>query len=583
MAGGFLSGFAEGYLTERKRRTEREQDLEDQSFQYRMKYLTDQREKRDAKKLKEVELSKKAKSLAEMAGDPDFASTAYKELSNDVSYETLQKRIQDGMYQKNPNYVAPTKTVKVPEAVSMEPYDSQFPANEKINKRIDAIDPTLRIPKVEDNNYTTIAQDDGNPYLFKPKEQKIGDYDQAQYELLKAKESNDPAAMREAETKLKAHEIALTREAAIKARAEGKSAKIYIMKDKNGRMTSTFTGEIRDGNLWNTSVPTVDGYGNTGKIVSAEDMNSIQEVSPEAFEAMEKLEYEFGKQSSDLREGMSNYVGVINTSQKMISLLNQSPEVTSITASGVELARDMTEEAKIAYQVVFGKENEIKEKFKSGDMNGLEKMITEYEQDVETLVQKSSKDGGIMGASNQRIASDKAIYDSLRNLLTFQMAAANGVSGAKMSDKDFDKFWDMVGGDKRDPNDVIRAIQNSSQVVLTTIDGHRQQINNHPAVKGFQVRYGFDPGVQVPRVEDLLIDMGREDLIPTFRELTGKAEMGKINAVVGAQNSAIDKTPEAGAIPSGDIDILKANPSDEYKKFFDEVYGPGAADRVLGE
>lgn len=127
-----------------------------------------------------------------------------------------------------------------------------------------------------------------------------------------------------------------------------------------------------------------------------------------------------------------------------------------------------------------------------------------------------------------------------------------------MSDKDFDKFWQMIGGDKRDPRDVIRAIQNTSQVVLTTIDAGRQQINSHPSIKNFEPTWGFNPGIQVPRVEELLIEMGREDLIPTFRDVTSRTEIGKINAVTGAQNSSLEQTPvtvkskeEYDALPSG--------------------------------
>jgi uncharacterized protein YajQ (UPF0234 family) len=529
-----------------------------------MKFLTDQREKRDAKKLKETELARQAKDVATQFGDPNAAGSFYKELTNGVSYETLQKRIADGDIQKNPDYVAPARTVKMPSAVTMEPADSQFPVNEKVNSRIDAIDPTLRQSRVEeDNGFSTLATDDPNSaFIYKPNNQvELQPYEDVIYELELAKREKNPEAIRSAELKRKSHEIALTREAAIKAQQEGKNTKTFILKDKYGNVQSTFAGEKReDGNLYNIY---------TDEIVDVEDPKMLQQINPDSLEAWTKLSTEVGKESSDLKEGLSNYVSSIDTSKKMFEILGRSPEVTTYTASGVELARDLVGEAQTAYQVMFGKEQEIKSRIESRNVEGIEKLISEYEEDVQTFIQKSESEGGVMGASNQRIARDKAIYDSLRNALTFQMAAANGLSASKMTDADFKRFWDMIGGDKRDPNDVIRNVQNTSQMVLTKIDSQSRRFNKHPSITTFVTQWGFNPGVGLPRVEQMLIEDERPDLIDTFKMLRGDMEMRRLNAASAAQDQMpveseqqVPSGPQAGDVIDG-YEFRGGDPGDQ--------------------
>lgn len=566
MSGGFLSGFAEGFVTERRRTIERQQDLDDQSFQYRMKYLTDQREKRDAKKVKETEWSRQAKDLAAQYGDPEAASSFYKELANGISYETQQKRIVEGSIQRNTNYVKPTQTVKVPSAVSMEPLDAQFPTNERVDKRIDSIDPTLRIAQPEtDNEFSTLADTPDSQFVYKPANQmEVGDLDQAQYELMIAEQNKDEPAKASARLKIRAIELAETRKAQIKARAEGKSSRTYVMRDpKTGKVMSTFTGEIReDGNLWNTSNPQVDGNGNTGSIVTAEQMGQVVEISENATKEWIDLEKNFGKKSADLHEGSANFVGAMNSSKKILEILDRNPTVVSRAADAVEFARDLQGDVRAAYEIIVGKQTEIKTAMDNGDTDTARTLIAQYAGDVNDLIERAEQNSGLLSADNQKLASDKAIYDSLKTLLTFQMASANGVSGAKMSDKDFMLFEQIIGGRKRNADDVRMAISNAGQIVMTTLDAHREQINRDPSVRGFKMRNGFDPGIEVPRVGDLLVEMGREDLADTLGLISGKQEIDKATAAASAQQSSQEQGLQPGTIEDG-FEYLGGDPSDQ--------------------
>lgn len=53
--------------------------------------------------------------------------------------------------------------------------------------------------------------------------------------------------------------------------------------------------------------------------------------------------------------------------------------------------------------------------------------------------------------------------------------------------------------------------------------------------------------------------------------------------LLDSANRAFNHGKKEEDIPQNDIDLLKKTPDDQHKKFFDDVYGKGAADRILGE
>lgn len=550
----FLSGFAEGFINERNKVRDRRNEVDDMQFQYRMKYLTDQREKRDKKKLEETKWAQEAKDLAAQFGNPDAAASFYKERANGVEYTTLQKRIAEGAIQENSNWTAPTQKIKIPTGVSMteEPLDAQFPKNERVDKMIDQADPTLRKPvQSEQNEFSTLIDEPNSQFIYKPKNEiEVGDYDDAVYQREVARKNGDIAGVEAADLKIRSHEMALTRKAFIEAREKDKGTKLYVVKDSKGKMLSSpFTGEERPDGFWNTSVPTRDANGNRGKIVNIEEGQELMEIRPDTFEVLEKLTNNFSKSAAKVNEGQSYAISALGSARGMIQILNETPEVTTDVAGAAEWARDLTAEVKTAYDLVANGEAEIDAAFAANDANAVQNLIHEQIKNVKDLEERAMSGTGLMGPRNQRIASNKAVYRSLARLYTYQIAAANGISAAKMSDKDFTIFSEISGGEKKNRDDVLRAIQNSYVGIMNNLDAMKSPINNSREIALFKEWYGLDPGLEIPRIGQQLMDMQfegeggeerRAGLLATLKEISGKQEMGKLRAVSDARRNSLD-------------------------------------------
>ena len=577
----FLSGFAEGFIAERDKVRNRKNELDDQSFQYRMKFLTDQREKRDSKKLKETELAKKAQYLAQKMGDPNFAKTAYNEMVlGNISETELEDRILKGYYKKNDKYVTPTTTMKVPVGVTMDaaesdPYNA-FPKNEAVDARIDAIDPTLRQPITAENNNSMFSDSDANnnEYVYKPSNEfDAGSLPDVQLEILKAEEANDPKRLREAQQKMKAHQIVMTMQENAKARATGANINTYVILDENGRAVSTFAGEQDGENLWNKT---------TNQIVPISQRAKLVMTNENALKEWAALDKNFGTKSADLRQATASYTASLETTQKIVNLLGKNQNVATMTGSVARVAADLEGEAKAAYELFQQQKSDLQAKVDNGVVP-TEQEVAGLNKTIEDLLQKTETPDGLLGKQVHSLGRDAAQYDALMTALVYQMASSNGLTMAKASDFDVKQFKKMVGADRVNPSDIFAAMKNMHQSVVTKLDSERTMFNKQPSITNFKTRWGFDPNVEVPRVEQLLKEQGKEGLIETFRQMNGDAQWERLNAVKQAQEQEAIVDGNGEQIPSDDIDILEANPSEEYRKFFNETYGPGAASRVLGD
>lgn len=590
----FLSGFAEGYINERNRRLEEQSRKDEIKFRYKMDYLTSQRELRTKKKQEEQDLYKKASSLAQQLGDPDSTQTFFQELKNGMDYETGQKRIAEGAYVRNPNYQKPAQTIKVPKAVSQTvSYDMEGtdgPEWQKINSDIDAIDPTLRTATIEDDNEFSTVGGEGevtSPYMFKPQNvYKIGAYKDAVYKYEKAKQSGDPVALREAELEIKVHQRVFNDEALAKARIEGKDARYYVTLDENGKMTSGLVGrkEVVNGEtlLINISNPEENDPHNElgGSIVT----QRVVELPEHGQKRLDDLTDKFTTRVQKYDAGSGSFVTAMDTATKITKLLDADPNAATFSGRGLNLINKIGEEFRAGYEIILGKDQQIQAAIESGNTEGIEAMVSEYQQEVQKFT------SGLLSKENRTTGENAAILQSLKIAAAYQFAVAQGVTTGKMSNQDFQNNYEQIAA-AGTPTDIINGLRSTAAGAFTRLRATEAALNKSPDVKMFETQYGFKTGLKATRIGDLIMsgefDPEQKRILMTYlSSLEGNQKAGEQEAAASA--SAPPPTEEFQFQNTDQYDlegaseVLKSDPSEENKKNFDAIFGPGASERVLG-
>jgi hypothetical protein len=596
----FLSGFAQAFNAARARTEEQNADQENLIFKYKMDNLMQMKEKREKRKAEETENSKKAQDLAGQLGDPDSASVFYKELSNGVSYETVQKRIVEGSYQKNENWKTPTQTVKVPTAVTMtydaeanptapeqkglfaqgkqRAYDRQM---ESVNKRIDQIDPTLRTESIEDTGQTTTTDDANTKYVLKPKnEYKIGDYGDALWELNQAKQSGDPKRVREAQDKVEIHQRIMTEKAKSEAIAQGKNVSTYLSINEDGTIGAQLPGELRDDGLYNVVDPT------RPQKVSG----PVIRMSDDDVKRLNQLTDDFGKQSKDYNAASQAFVGALDSSQKMAQILFEDPDAATMSSKGLGLIESLSGEAQAAYKAISDMENNINSRLESGKTDGIEKDIADHAMAVEKFIER-----GVLSDKNQSKVVNAAKFRSLQMQTAYQIAQATSTDG-KVSNQDVANALEIIGSNS-DPKQIIPVLNSQMQGAFLKLQSVQDQLNNNPSVADFENRYRLpngkkiDTGLRGRRIGQQIDAMN----IPPEQKTALHQYLKQVNSgyvqgqaetkqSLDAQQQQAPQGVEFNGlvIPTEAVDILKGKSDKRMKDFFDQQFGKGAADRVLG-
>lgn len=547
----FISGFAEGYINERNRRLEREAEKEDTQFKYGMDILMQNRERREKKRLEETELANKARSIAQNLGDPDFAATALSELRAGVDTETLQKRYAERSYQKNPKYVKKETTYKVPQGVDVreEQYDAGMNLSPAVQKRMDELDPTLRKGTIAaDETYTTLdAESDSSPYIFKPQDVvDAGEYADAEYGLQLAIKSGDPAAIEAAKLKRDVHQSIETQKAVAKAKAEGKNVKSYVMLDENGQIASKFPGEMvpdADGkmvlkNVGNNSMRDSNGQPINLDVLSAN--GKIVEFSEDDAKQLFDLQRNFGKAAGDFNTARDKFTGALTSIKTIDNILRQYPAVTTMSSNAAVFVKDLQDEAAGAYTLLANEQADIENSLDNPDATDVGAKIANYEKSLNEFSAK------FMSQGNVDLAMAKALYEGQRKLLSYQMAGANGISGAGLSKKDQENFYETTGGNKSAP-EVMNAIRQTSYGVFNVLKSARDTLNNNAEVKAFEAWTKVKTGlIQNDRLEEHFLKVD-PSLRPIIQDIARVQQMGTQGAVTAQPEQAQTPTVLPGA------------------------------------
>ncbi|QIG69912.1 hypothetical protein F67_I3_11_086 [Rhizobium phage RHph_I3_11] len=605
----FLSGFAQAFNQARARTEEQNAEQENTLFRYKMDNLMEQRKKREAKSAKETENAKAAKDLAAQMGDPDSAGMFYKEISNGVDYTELQKRVANGDYQKNTSYKAPTQTIKMPSGVAPETVQYDTDANpmqpeqkglfaqgkqrsydrmmDNVNKKIDQIDPSLRSGPADTSEFSTTTEDANSKYQYKPKNTyKLGDYGDALFKLSKAQQSGDPVAIREAQDEVKIHQRILSEKAAAEAKAQGKNVSKYFSINPDNSIGAQFAGERRDdGSLYNVSNP------NGEQLVSG----PVRLMDDKDIERYNKLVDDFGKKSDDYNAAATNFIGALDSSQKMAQILHDDPDAATTSSNVLNTLNNLSGEAQAAFKALNDMENSINAKAQSGNLEGIEKDIADYNKAAQKFV-----GSGFLSQGNQNKALNAAKFRSLQMQSAYAIAQANA-SDNKVSKNDLDNAMQIIGKSV-EPKVIMQTVNQQMNGAFLKLASVQNTLDKNPSVVDFENRMR-DPvtgkplktGLRGKRIGDQIQEMDippeRKDVLMKYLSSVGKEFVdGQVQTQQSLQQTPPAPVPQQTGgvefngllIPQEAVDILKSRNDDRAKKFFDQQFGPGAADRVLG-
>jgi hypothetical protein len=535
----FLSGFAEGFTTERNRRLEREAEKEDTQFKYGMDILMQNRERRDAKRLEETEMANQAKMIAQNLNDPDFAPTALKLTKLKMSPEKIMESYSAGTIKKNPKFVPQETTIKIPQGVVNTrdvQYDEGMNLSPEVQKRMDELDPSLRRgTETVEADASVINEGENVQYLWNPtNEVKVGSYEQAEYDYQLALKSKDPQKIADAKLKRDVHQSVETQKAVTKAKAEGKNVKSYVMLDpETGEISSKFAGEMvvdADGqevlkNIGNNSMNDVNGNPINLSVLASK--GQIREFSDDDAKQLFDLQNRFGKQAADYNTAADKYVGAITTADTVNKILTQYPAVTTMSSNAAVFVKGLQDEAQGAYTLLVNEQTEIDAAIESGNVDGIGGKVSEYEESLNNF----AKD--FMSQGNTNIAMAKALYEGQRKLLAYQFAAANGITGAGLNKKDYDNFYESTGGNKSAP-EVMNAIRQTAYGVFNVIDSARDTLDNNQEVKTFERYHGVKTGLSATRLGEKL-KRTNPALMPVLNDIVNVNKAGKEGAVASTQ------------------------------------------------
>lgn len=495
----FLSGFAEGFTRARERTEDRDQQQEDMTFKYKMDNLVKMKEKREAKSAQEAEIARQAASLASQFGDDKFATVALQEIKLGVPPETIQKRMGEGYYVKNNDYVAPTQTLKVPSAVSgtknstfVDPLVSADPkmkkVDEAVNKRIDQLDPTLRKDVLSNQDELTSTTSNPGAYIFKPKnEVKIGDLNDSMYKLYKAQQAGDPVQIKEAQAQVDINRRVETERAVNQARANGKNVDAYFSINPDGSVNTQLPGELREDGLYNVADP-MNPQKVSGKVIRMGD---------DDLKRYNSLVDDFGKASKDYNTNAESFVNALHSSQQMTEILHNDPEAATLASKGLGILESLSGEAQAAYSSVLDLEKNIQVKVQSGKTDGIEKDIMDHAKSLDSLLKQ-----GVLSDANQQKVINAAKYNSLKMQTAYQIAQATSTDG-KVSNQDLANAMETIGSNS-DPKQILSSLGTQMQGAFLKLQSSQATLNRNASVTDFEKRYGIKTGLKGQRIGDII-------------------------------------------------------------------------------
>lgn len=596
----FFKGLAEGFIDERDKVRARDAEKEDLDFRYKMEELTRRKSLRDEQRLKEIQWKTGAEAAARAIGDPSFLPVAYEQMAAGRNLDEVMNDVKNGYWSRDPNAPdrqartvnlapapqptaretmvsdeAPVKQRKLGMLEQIEA-DKQAKRSANVNKRIQEVDPTL-LEEANDTPSNPYQAVESGGWSFKNTDtQKLPPYAQSLYDLEKATQRNDVEGILRAKEQVRVHQIVRNREAKEKARVEGKDIRQFAMVDpKTGVLKSVeygYESQDADGQkvILNaaTDKPLVEG--DDGKFVPIFDDKIMQDY--------EKLAKDYGSRSDKHNVSVNEYAGALTAVNEIGQMFRQDPALASSFNGVLEGIRSIQANVQAGYQALVDQGNILSQKARTGIID--HQTVADYENKIQDFLSQPNRDR----------AQNYVLYQSLRTLTAIKFAAANGIDGKNMSDKDFNRFYEATAKGS-DPETVMNQLFANSRIVWSSIYSSQLGLDKDQQVAAFEKRAKFKTGLSGVRVGDRLEEMGRGDLKGMFDTYVYKPwaagaagavyKMDAAKAGPAPTQQAPQAAPAQGGIPAGAIEMLKKNPNLRDK--FDEKFGAGSAAKILGE
>jgi len=587
---------------EKKDAEQRAQQLTDQKtaaenarknvdYQYTYQGLQNYRETREAAVAKDKEMVESARVLS--GGDSGLAGTILKLRKSGVTVDKIQDMIEKKQLVKDPNYVQPTQELKLPPGVTPGATDAQnpitgmpVPAKKKdlgeemgldaaTRERIKGVNPGLLEP-VEGPDLKGIDLS-GTAYKYQPTDTiKVGSLEQELSNLQRANDGNDPAARRTAENNIKAIQTARVMEAEAKAKAEGTGGMTYFQETPNG--PRQFFGR-QDGEHLMDTTSSPDGK---PLIVTGGRVIAMDKPDRDQYNGLVQT---YGKASTEYDNKFVQFAGALDSGQQMAQLLHDDPRAASMVSKGLGTVMDLKGEAQAAMSAIEDFQKQIAVVDKDKNPGQYEALVAKQEEAVKKFLGNSNS----IGAGNDQSAINAAKYNALL-LSTANHLAQSMATDGKVSNADFDRAQKIIA-DGKTPELVLPTIQGMVKESFNKLKSEQYVLGKNAQVEEFERRHAgpdgkpFKTGLRPERIEQSVINLYGEGSpqLEYLRSLD-KPYAAPVEiqppANVQPQVQPVNNQTYAPVVPDAIKDLKAANTPDN-RKAFDEVFGPGAAQRAL--
>jgi hypothetical protein len=570
----------------------RDAELANNQFSVGWQALGKYADKRKEKQDQENEWANQAKTLAK--GDSELANSLLPEIRV-RGVATVAKELDAGYYQKDLNYKPSTKKVVMPMAVTnpQSAIDAASPARaEQAPKHTDLLSGMDLMPGVKQRlvaanqlagggitDYEEPTVDTSNMNLAYKRVPtnvtEVGDLGQAYFDRQNAIDTKNADALRKADTKIAAIRTAKVTEAAIKAEAEGTGGQIYFQETPEG--VKQFFG-VRDehGIRDTTSDPAGRPQYITGKPPVPMDKEDLKYY--------QGLVTQYSKDSTLYRAKVVNFSQALNSATQMAQILHDDPRAASMVNNGLGTVKDLKGEAQALFAAVDDFQKQIATTNPEKDPGKYEQLVLQQKEAAEKFFSSTS-----IGAENDQSAINAAKFNVLKMTTANQLAQSMSTDN-RVSNADYDKAMKLVSQGRTD-DQILPTLKIMVADGYNKLKAENTMLSKNDAVTEFETRKGIKTGLRPERVEQSIVDLYGENSPQTayLKDLNNniaKASMPQGMPTPVAQPvapeiqhvdfSSIPKDQQEGALKE-----LKASPTPEAKKMFDEAFGPGAADKAL--
>mgnify|MGYP003562615704 FL=1 len=574
---GFVKGFANGFVNERNRRLQEEKETNQMTLQYRLKDLSDQRDRARAQREKDAEIIKQAKNFGDLIGDPSIAPTAAKWFQGGGTQDGLLQEIQPGgsLYKKpqegitverrNPE-LDTNKGIKIPPVVAntvpvaevpadfqgaeftptpdqqktidlgkknttaWDPKTNEIPVDDafsKADEKIRTFAPQL-LEKQAEPDFEKITENSEWGWRPKTVKEKFPSLAEAADNRLKAIESGDQAALAVADRQLKALSYAINLQ-----RPEKEGMHRYAVLDNKNRFVRYITGtpEIEPDNK--RQVRDVD----TGKYVNG----TVKYIDPEDYKQIGPVTEALAKKTTDIIVKRANFVTAADTGAKMIALSSKFDLAATRVGSMTAGVKSLLEEAKAGltlisgegeqfFESIEGRQKSLDDAVAKGDYESLKTQAQDMRKAVDKLMSQGIKDQ----------AQAAVLYETYKTSLVYALAASKGETGNGLSQKDVENFRNQISGTS--PETIEAQISAALSSNFRGLKAEANGINSEGSmgVKILQDKLGFDLGLGVKRMGKFIEEQYTDDngqLSPD-----GQAVMRLFNKIENQSNPLPDST-----------------------------------------